>query len=366
MVPSRISDREFLAEFERNGARAAAEKWGIDVRSVYARRARIEERYKRRILSPGLKGGTNNTTRAEHHQHPGRINLEVLDGVVLVGGDCHYWPGPPSLMHLAFVQFCRQLRPVVVVLNGDICDFGGISRHPPIGWTTLPEAKDELDAVHERLHEIELAAFKARKIWPLGNHDQRYETYLACHADKVKGIRGTSLKDHFPLWEPCWRVDINRDVVIKHCGKGGKHDAYNSALHAGVTVILGHNHCPFVRTITDVRGDRYAVNHGMIADPDHRAFLDYTEDSPYKDWRAAFCVLTFQEGRLLPPELVTQWDQNSVVFRGRVIMIAPPVASAVAGSGMAAVSIDDSENKSAYERRRWRRSKKRRKTKRRR
>ncbi len=239
------------------------------------RRASLEDKLRRQIVS-----GSN----SEHKQrtgvaHPSRIELEIENGIVLVGGDCHYWPEPATLMHAAFVRFCKDHRPRVVIMNGDVVDLGQISRHPPIGWDKLPEAYDEVITAQDRLGEIAAATFKARKIWTLGNHDSRYETRLATVAPQFRKIPGTSLCDHFPDWEPCWRVDINAGrleppIIVKHRGKGGKHDAYNNALHSGATIITGHTHHPYVRAITDARGTRYGVNGGMLADPDARARTD--------------------------------------------------------------------------------------------
>jgi hypothetical protein len=238
--------------------------------------------------------------------------------VCLVGSDCHYWPGPPSLMHRAFVRFCKEYKPRIVVMNGDVCDFGQISRHPPIGWEKLPEVQEEIEAAKERLHEIEKAAFRAEKIWTLGNHDSRFETRLATQAPQYAKVHGVHLSDHFPLWAPCWSVFINDDVVIKHRFKGGMHATHNNALWSGRSMVTGHLHSQRISPLTDYNGDRWGVDTGCIADPAHRAFLDYTEDSP-KNWRDGFCVLTFRGGRLMPPELVSRWDEDHIVFRGEVI-----------------------------------------------
>src|SRR5262249_32282865 len=100
------------------------------------------------------------------------------------------------------------------------------------------------------------------------------------------------------------------------------------------------------------------------------AQFNYMEDQP-RNWREAFCVLTFFKGRLLQPELVLAFDDNHVEFRGEVIMIDGE-GSAVAGSGRGLPgdmqeALDGEEI--AYEgepRRRWRRSKERPKKERRR
>ncbi len=309
------SDETFIHLIESPlGIQGTANKLGINERNVRLRRVRLENKLRRQIVS-----GTRiaNATRVGV-AHPGRINTELKDGICLVGGDCHYWPGPPSLMHRAFVSFCKKLKPKIVVLNGDVVDLGAISRHPPIGWEKLPEVQEEIEAAQERLGEIEKAAYRAQKIWTLGNHDGRFETRLATVAPEFARVHGVHLRDHFPLWEPCWSVFINDDTVIKHRFKGGLHAPHNNTLWAGRNIFTGHLHSQRISPLTDYNGDRWGGDLGCIADPEHCAFVDYTEDNPL-NWRPGFGVLTYLDGRLLPPELVSRWDENHVVFRGEVI-----------------------------------------------
>jgi len=55
----------------------------------------------------------------------------------------------------------------------------------------------------------------------------------------------------------------------------------------------------------------------MIADPASKQFVNYTEDGPL-DWRPGFCVLTYRDGKLMVPELVSVWDEKRVQFRGEL------------------------------------------------
>jgi hypothetical protein len=249
-----------------------------------------------------------------------RTHIPIRDGIVLVGSDGHYWPGKPSTAHRAFVHFARRLGPKAVIYNGDAFDGASISRHPPIGWETRPSVADEIEACKERLKEIKEAAFDARKIWSLGNHDGRFETRLASVASEFARVTGFHLQDHFPDWTPCWDAWINKDVVVKHRYKGGAHAPYNNTLHSGKTMITGHLHSAKVQPITDLNGTRFGVDTGCLADPWGPQFVDYTENGQ-KDWRSGFCVLTFIGGKLLWPELVTVWDKSTVQFRGEIIKV---------------------------------------------
>lgn len=244
----------------------------------------------------------------------------LKDGVVLVSSDHHYWPGIITTAHRAFVHFCREMKPQIVVCNGDIFDGASISRHPPLGNDAqdLPTVLQELEACSARLGEIEKAAFKARKIWPLGNHDARFSVRLATQAPEFAKVHGFSLKHHFPLWEPCWSIWIN-DVVIKHRNRGGIHATRNNTQNSGRTIVTGHLHSLKVTPFTDYDGTRFGVDTGTVADPFGPQF-EYLEDNA-RDWRGGFAVLTFVNGELLWPELCHVLRNNTVEFRGKIITV---------------------------------------------
>src|SRR4029079_11608382 len=139
-------------------------------------------------------------------------------------------------------------------------------------------------------------------------------------APEFAKVHGTRLADHYPLWEPCWSVFVNEDVVVKHRFKGGLHAPHNNTVNSGRTIVTGHLHSAKVTPFTDYNGTRYGVDTGCIADPNAKAFVNYTEDNP-KNWRAAFGGFTVRGGQLLPPELATVWDDRHIAFRGDLIRV---------------------------------------------
>ena len=164
----KISDEEVISSIRTLGIQGTAKKYGMDTRQIYRRRRRIEGTIGATIQSPIGAGGLP----VHHGNHPERVHLTVKDGIVVVGSDGHYWPGKATTAHRAFVKFCRDLRPTATIMNGDAFDGSRISRHPPIGWEKRPKVIEELEAVQERLHEIELASPRRTKlVWLLGNHD---------------------------------------------------------------------------------------------------------------------------------------------------------------------------------------------------
>ena len=59
---------------------------------------------------------------------------------------------------------------------------------------------------------------------------------------------------------------------------------------------------------------------GTLADPGGPQFIDYMEDNP-ANWRSGFIILTFNEGRLLWPEIVSRFDEGVIDFRGELINV---------------------------------------------
>lgn len=250
----------------------------------------------------------------------GVIHHSMDYGVAVIFSDCHYWPGVISTAHRALVKMLPALRPSLVVANGDIIDGARISRHPRIGWDNTPKLRDELATAQQRLQEIAGAAQSARLVWPLGNHDARFETFLAAKSPEYEGVPGFTLKEHFPQWEPCWALEIGKSAVVKHRWKGGKTATLKNTIEAGKSLFTGHLHASRVSPYTDYNGTRYGVDGGTMADPLGPQFVNYTEANPL-DWRQSFAVATWRNGILLPPELVEVIDETHVAFRGELIKV---------------------------------------------
>lgn len=254
-------------------------------------------------------------------QSKARLELDIRDGMVLVGSDAHFWPGqPPTTAWRAFRDFAQGQDVLAVILNGDVMDGARVGRHPSIGWEKRPNLVGELTEAQERLAELIEASPQAHHIWTLGNHDMRFETRLAMVAPEYAHIKGMHLKDHFPAWTPAWSCWINGQVVVKHRWKGGDHAAFNNVVRSGMSVVTGHLHNLQIAAYSDYNGTRFGVDSGCLAEPYGPQFLDYTEDNPV-NWRSGFVVLTFRNGRLMWPEPLWVVEPGVVCFRGEMINV---------------------------------------------
>lgn len=309
-----ISDEDFIRSFKHLGPEKLAKRLGQSRRVIYKRRAMLENRYKIPISGPKYR---SQTTRIANLPH--RLQLDVKDGCVLVGSDAHIWPGPMTTAMRGFIKFAKELKPKAVILNGDVMDFPQISKHDPLGWEIHHSVQTEIEAAQDVLHSIAKACGRAAKIWTLGNHDSRFEKKLAIQAPEYAKLMGMHLKDHFPLWQPCWSVWVNNNVAIKHRWKGGDHAPFNNTLRSGVSIVTAHLHSAKVIPYTDYNGTRYGVDDGCLCDPSSKAFL-YTEDNPL-NWRSGFCVLNFRNSVLLQPQLALVHDEKHLDFCGELISI---------------------------------------------
>lgn len=319
------SDEDFIRLWnDLQSPSQVAKALGIMPRSAQGRRTAIENRrgIKLPVHSDRAQNSWANTAAITDNRSV--IKLQIADGVVLVGGDAHIWPGPRPTVQRAFIKFAEQVKPLAVVVNGDAFDGARVSRFDHGSWSDMekkPTVKAELEAVGDFLGDVAKAAGSARRAWTLGNHDARFERRLVASNPDYAGVAGTRLKDHFPLWEPCWRVDINDDVVIRHRELGGEHADFRNAVNAGVTIVTNHDHRANVTHWRNYRGIHWGVRTGMLADePNDPQFRDYLE-SKSPNWISGFAVLTFVGGRLLWPELCVKYDDNHVQFRGEVIPV---------------------------------------------
>ena len=323
MSGSKISDKQFIELYQNSDSiDYLAKTLGMNERSVRRRRRRMEQKYKIALNT------LTHTLQFQHlqtaHRHVPRLNLGVENGTVLVFSDAHFYPGIHTTAFKGLLWAIETLNPVAVIANGDVFDGATISRHPRIGWDSKPSVIEELKACEIAMAEIEEAAKKARHnvqlIWPLGNHDARFENFLAAHAPQYEHVKGFSLKDHFPAWTPCWSCWLNEGTVVKHRFKGGIHATHNNTLWSGKNIVTGHLHSLRVSPITDYNGVRYGVDSGTLAEIDGPQFRDYLEENP-TNWRSGFVVLTFHNGKLLMPELAMKFNDQAIEFRGQVIQL---------------------------------------------
>jgi predicted phosphodiesterase len=310
-----VSDEDFIAAFKRLGSPEAVSKaTGLGIRTVYRKRKDLLEKHGVELES--FAAHQKNKKIMTIIPDDRRVILHAVEnGMVFIASDCHYWPDQITTAHKAFVELIKEYKPKTIILNGDVFDGAQVSRHPPLMGTVTPTPKQEIEACQDRLDEIASASKNARKFWTFGNHDTRLFSRLAANTPEL--VEMVSLFDHFPGWQTCWRVDINDDTVIKHRWHGSLHSNFQNTLKSGKNIVTGHLHMLKVTPWSDLNGRRWGVDSGTLAEPYGDQFT-YTESNPV-NWCSGFVVLTYKNGRLLPPELCEVID-GVAYFRGQEVL----------------------------------------------
>jgi hypothetical protein len=245
------------------------------------------------------------------------------NAVVVAFSDAH-WTSlhqPRSLAHEALLRAIPLVKPDILLSVGDLLDMGEPSRHDPLGWNRRIKVQDELEAAKQHLDDIMSCAPRALRWWVRGNHDDRFDKYLALNAAMFEGVEGFDFANQFPDWQMCHRLDLN-DTVVMHRFHGGIHAGWNNAVKSGMNFISGDTHSLEVKPMVDMRGRRYGVQTGMLGDPAWPCF-GYTQGNT-RLWNPGFAVLTYRNGELMPPELCE--IVNGVAwFRGQELAGKPRV-----------------------------------------
>jgi hypothetical protein len=318
MAKPKATDEAFIAAFrDLQSSKKVADHLGMSEARVRKRKVVLQQKYGIQLPVFDHRPSYNKAYREQKEV----VNLEIENGTVLIGSDIHIWPNHRTTMQRAFVQFARALKPTAIVLNGDVADFPQISRHPSIGWEKTPTVKEEIEAIRDWLEEVILASPNSRRIWAAGNHDLRFESRIANVLPQAAGIEGMHLKDHFPGWTPCWRVDINDDTVVRHREYGGEHADWTNVMKSGKTIVTGHDHRAGVVFYSDYTGLRFGVRTGFMCDsPMDAQFSNYLEGR-MPNWHAAFVLLTYVNSKLLVPELAIKLDDDHVQWRGGIVRV---------------------------------------------
>lgn len=308
---AKATDAEFVAAwYQHNGSPAqVAKALGLTDRAVYLRRDALNAKGIKLESVP-----TGNAPAQWQQYKPAyerERRVDMWDGTILVGSDLHRWPGEYTTAMRAFLNLIPEVKPNIIVANGDWLDGAGISRHGRIGWARTPTLHEEIRALQEFTTDVEQAAFandpQTLLAWNVGNHCGRADSYLSSRAPEVEGMPLTRLEDHFTRWQFQWSQFVNPDgphpVVIKHRGPSGSiHGGYNNTLKGGVSVVTGHTHILEVKPWGDYRSPRrYGVQTGCMADLDCPQF-EYTENNASPAC-SGFVVLTIRDGQLRHPEL---------------------------------------------------------------
>lgn len=318
MSASKYSDDQFIKVWmDLQSPSKVSQALGVSLRNVNVRRVRIQSKYGIVLPCPSASSPYKITIPEDKV----RIRVDMKDGSFVVFSDAHYFPNLISTAHRSLLKLLPDIKPKLLIANGDILDGTSISSHSRIGYEARPTVQQELETVQTRLGELEEACKggATKFIRTIGNHCIRFDTKLSAMVPQYEGVKGFTLDDHLPMWTSCWSVMINDDVMVKHRWHNGIHATYNNTLKSGTSFFSGHLHALGMSRWTDYNGTRYGVDTGTLADPWGDQF-GYMEDNP-RNWRQGWAMGTIKDGKLMPPEICEVVDEDHVWWRGELVKV---------------------------------------------
>lgn len=202
----------------------------------------------------------------------------------------------------AFEEWCKDIRPDELFLNGDTFDFSVLSTYPK-GEDTLSCAVEEVKAAVKIINRLHKYTKKIRIQW--GNHCKRWEkAVVGANAGAFKGAVGLTLKEQCKFQGLDERVEwsketaktpgvwLGQDLIARHgdlqSGRfGGAVNICTNKLakNNGVSEIVGHHHRAQVAYRTALGRTSF-----VMALPTMACFEDY---SPGADWQQGWATLSF-------------------------------------------------------------------------
>lgn len=217
--------REYCRRFPQSSHLALARKIRKENKGLYAnlkaaetavRRARGKQGANSRSMCHphGLYESAARSDRDGHLLPEGKVQMpdwEILRydaaGWWLVISDIHIpWHNRQAVE--MFADEARRRKVVGILLNGDIVDCHECSDHERDPRVRV--FAEEIRIVREFLSQLRRQFPKARIVWKLGNHEERYQKYMMRHAPELLDL------DDFK-WESICRTADSRVEVVADC-----------------------------------------------------------------------------------------------------------------------------------------------------
>ena len=248
----------------------------------------------RKYADPELKKPNG---KAGEYKLPKSLNkkksiVKIPDGTTLILSDVHvpYHDVDALECALAHIE-----NPTNILLNGDAIDFFAVSR-----WDKDPDARDlagELQASRQFLMHLRERFPDANIYFKIGNHEERWETYLWRKAPEICGVPDFKLSKLL-RFEELGIEEIGGRQLARAGGLWilhghefpGAFDPVNFArtlqVKTGCCTIAGHKHKTSQHSVRRMNNDTVSCwSIGCLCDLDP----DYM---PVNQWNLGFAVVT--------------------------------------------------------------------------
>lgn len=188
-----------------------------------------------------------------------------------------------------------------IVILGDFADFYGISKYakdPSVNSNLLVE----INAVNKKLDELDTLFPNVKKVFIVGNHENRLVNFIAQKSPELFGM--ITLEELFRLDERGYEVVpygpqqlyqiADSKLYARHESIGGlTHCAYNSVVKAGCSVIFGHHHRIQEAQVVTINGENHrGICNGWLGDQ-NSPVMSYVKE--HHQWAHGFSIANILE-----------------------------------------------------------------------
>ena len=199
-----------------------------------------------------------------------------------------------------------------IILNGDVADMYFVNtfgRDPSIKLYIM----DERQAVTMRLRNLSMRYPGVKKIFVVGNHEQRFAKYFSNKCPELYGLmdldtflgiteNGYQIIEYGPYQK---YLIPETDIIVRHePNGGGQHSSRNTVMRSSANVIYSHTHQIQESSIVSI-DERVlsGINIGCMCDfKNPEAPFQYVQG--HHNWQLSFCVVTVISRNLWFSEVV--------------------------------------------------------------
>lgn len=143
------------------------------------------------------------------------LEMTLENGIVAVASDFHV-PFQDKEAVSSFINYCAEIQPTAIVINGDLVDMYMLSRFAK-GEGRNPMS--EIEEARDILCQIREACPSSNIFYIIGNHEQRLEKTILSKAPELASL----IEDVFSIFkldnleiQGCGTLTLNDNFVFKH------------------------------------------------------------------------------------------------------------------------------------------------------
>lgn len=226
------------------------------------------------------------------------IELDLKNGIVAVASDFHV-PYHDKKAVATFINYCREVQPDMIVINGDLVDMYMLSRFAK-GEGRNPMS--EIEEAREILANLRQDT-KADIYYVIGNHEQRLEKTILAKAPELASL----IEDVFSIFKldeigvkGVGTITVNDNFVFKHgtlLGSKSGLSAIKEMENAYLSGATGHTH-RLAKYIARKAGRKFVwLETGCLCSMEPEYMLN-------PNWQQGFAMVQFENGKVKRAEVL--------------------------------------------------------------